>query len=273
LRASGDLDYPNLARSPLDLPALETKDPASKCVEAWGLGAQARERSRVCRNAAAIVVKSRGLAGWFGKPLRGIASHQRGMLHTARGILQPYFNFHLWCPMNRLVLLSCALAPLVACDVGDVPAGLKPDAGSNVICEQSVDETGGHHREGEVCITCHKTGLAPPLPNGIEDGPDFLAGGTLYETATGAPKGNATIVISWTGGSAKLYSSTGAAGPGNFHGVAGDFTGITYPATVKVSLCPENERKMATPLANEGDLDCSRSGCHGSGTAKVYWKQ
>jgi hypothetical protein len=191
-------------------------------------------------------------------------------------LLHPYFNFILWCPMNRLVLLSCALASLVACDVGEIPAGLaKPDAGSNVICEQPVDETGGRHNEGQQCITCHKVGVpADPTPP-LQDGPDFLAGGTLYETANGNPKGNATVVISWTGGSAKLYTATGApgAGPGNFHGVAGDFTGITYPATVKVSLCPEQERKMATPLANEADLDCSRPGCHGSGTAKVYWKQ
>jgi hypothetical protein len=172
--------------------------------------------------------------------------------------------------MNRLFLLSLAIASIAACDVGDVPSTAKPDGGNNIVCEQPVDNAEGHHMEGLGCLNsgCHKTGEAP-------DTPDFMVGGTVYETAAGAPKGTATVIISWTGGSAKLFTSTGAAGagPGNFHGVAGDLTGITYPATVKVSLCPEPEKAMVTPLANADDLNCSRAGCHGSVTPKVFWKQ
>ena len=57
-----------------------------------------------------------------------------------------------------------------------------------------------------------------------------------------------------------------------FGPLALEIAGITYPATVKISLCNENERPMATPIANADDLNCSKAGCHGNGTAKVYWK-
>jgi hypothetical protein len=171
----------------------------------------------------------------------------------------------LGASMTRALLLFCAPAMFAACDVGDVPAALTPD-GPGVVCEQPGVNADGHHRAGEDCLSCHAAGQQPAM----------ASGGTLFETANGAGKGTATIIIEWAGGSAKTVTATVNAngeGAGNFYLDASELTGITYPATVKVSLCPDAERPMISKLNNAGDLACSKAGCHGNGTPKVFWRQ
>lgn len=167
--------------------------------------------------------------------------------------------------MTRALLLFCAPAMFAACDVGDVPAKQMPD-GPGVICEQPGVNADGHHRQGEDCLGCHATTQQPVM----------LVGGTLFETANGPGKGTATIIIEWAGGSAKTITATGPSTPenglGNFYMEASELTGITYPATVKVSLCPDMERPMISKLNSAADLACSKAGCHGNGTPKVFLK-
>lgn len=104
----------------------------------------------------------------------------------------------------------------------------------------------------------------------------MAVGGTLFETANGAGKGTATIIIEWDGGSAKTVSATGPETPdnglGNFYMEPAEVANIKYPATVKVSLCPDMERPMISKLNSAADLACSKGGCHGNGTAKVFLK-
>ena len=171
--------------------------------------------------------------------------------------------------MTRALLLFCAPAMFAACDVGDVPATLKPD-GPGVVCEQPAINPDGHHNIGGTCINTGCHGIDTQATGAI----NMAMGGTLYETANGAGKGTATIIISWTGGSAKAISATGPdVGLGNFYMDPTELAGITYPATVKVSLCPDAERPMLTTLKDATDLNCSKAGCHGNGTAKVFWRQ
>lgn len=181
--------------------------------------------------------------------------------------LQANFPFLIGASMTRALLLFCAPAMFAACDVGDVPAKQMPD-GPGVICEQPGVNADGHHMQGAGCTNtdCHgETAVGAKIA--------MAGGGTVYETANGAGKGTATIIIEWAGGSVKTISATGPdAGLGNFYWDPAEVAGITYPATVKVSLCPDMERPMATPLTKAADLNCSVAGCHGNGTAKVYLK-
>jgi hypothetical protein len=178
----------------------------------------------------------------------------------------------LGASMTRALLLFCAPAMFAACDVGDVPAALTPD-GPGVVCEQPGVNADGNHNDGTGCLNggCHSPtsggdGTDPTKPT------NMIMGGTLYETANGAGKGTATIIIEWGGMSKKTITAT-ANGVGNFYMAPDELTGITYPATVKVSLCPDAERPMITPLKDATDLNCSKAGCHGNGTPKVFWRQ
>jgi hypothetical protein len=150
-----------------------------------------------------------------------------------------------------------------ACDVGDVPAAATPD-GPSVVCEQPGINADGHHRAGEDCLSCHAAGQQPLMP----------MGGTAFETANGAGVGTASIVIAWGAGmSAKFVTSTGDdTVKGNFFARENELPGITFPATVKISLCPDPEKAMVTPLNSAADLACSKAGCHGNGTPKIYLK-
>ena len=176
--------------------------------------------------------------------------------------------------MTRVLLLSCSFAMVAACDVGTVPGTPESDGPPpGVTCLQPGINTNGHHKQGEGCLNagCHSPTSRMNNPNNPID---MASGGTAYETANGEGKGTASIVLTWTGGTATAITATGdaATGLGNFYFDPTEIAGITYPASVKISLCNENERPMATPIANADDLNCSRAGCHGNGTAKVYWK-
>lgn len=175
--------------------------------------------------------------------------------------------------MIRALLLSCSLATFAACDVGTVPEAPTPD-GPGVICEPAAVNPDGHHNDGMGCLNagCHSpTSSTDGTPNNPAN---MVMGGTLYETPNGAGKGTATIILEWEGGSQKAITAT-ANGVGNFYLLPQDLAGatITYPATVKVSLCPDAERPMITKLNSAEDLNCSRGGCHGNGTLKVFWRQ
>ncbi len=181
--------------------------------------------------------------------------------------LQANFPFLIGASMTRALLLFCAPAMFAACDVGDVPAKQMPD-GPGVICEQPGVNADGHHMQGMTCLSsdCHSSTAA-----GANGAIIMAGGGTVYETANGAAKGTASVILTWTGGSAKTIAATGPAdGLGNFYWDPAEIAGITYPATVKVSLCPDMERPMVTTLKDATDLNCSKAGCHGNGTAKVY---
>lgn len=168
--------------------------------------------------------------------------------------------------MTRALLLFCAPAMFAACDVGDVPAKMMPD-GPGVICEQPGVNADGHHNANMACM--NDSGCHTLAAEGDRVG--MAGGGTVFETANGAGKGTATVILTWTGGSAKTVSATGPdTGIGNFYWDPAEIAGITYPATVKVSLCPDMERPMVTTLKDATDLNCSKGGCHGNGTAKVY---
>lgn len=170
--------------------------------------------------------------------------------------------------MTRALLLFCAPAMFAACDVGDVPAKQMPD-GPGVICEQPGVNADGYHNANMACMNdsgCHTLAAAGARIA-------MAGGGTVYETANGAGKGTATIIIEWAGGSVKTISATGPdAGLGNFYWDPAEVAGVVYPATVKVSLCPDMERPMVTTLKDATDLNCSKGGCHGNGTAKVFLK-
>lgn len=160
--------------------------------------------------------------------------------------------------MNRLCVLACSLATLAACDVGDVPGG-----GGNLNCAQAATPTDGHHNSGMTCnsTACH--GSAP----GVEA---FAVTGTVFETATGPAKPGATVIISWNGGEVRYV--TGGPAPsaaGNFYDYGPP--AIVYPATVRVSLCPDDDKAMVAPLTSEADLDCSKGGCHAS-DRKIFLK-
>lgn len=174
--------------------------------------------------------------------------------------------------MIRALLLSCSLATFAACDVGTVPEAPKPD-GPGVICEPAAVNPSGHHNDGMGCLNagCHSP---TSLTDGTPGNPANMAmGGTLYETPNGAGLGTATIIIEWGAGMSQKTISATDEGVGNFYLVPEELTGITYPATVKVSLCPDAERPMISKLNSAEDLNCSRGGCHGNGTLKVFWRQ
>jgi len=163
--------------------------------------------------------------------------------------------------MTRFALLFLALGSSAACIVGTVPPSDEPPPG--VVCEKKATPGEGHHRTGENCYSggCHTKGSTAP--------PYLMTAGTVYEKTDRAQTvDGATITITWAGGEAK-YRTANDGGKGNFFDY--EIAGITFPATVKVSLCPDPEKAMATPLANEADLNCSRMGCH-TETLPIYIK-
>lgn len=173
--------------------------------------------------------------------------------------------------MKRLASLFLLLAPFAACTVGNVPDG--EDIPDGVTCEKKVTGTNhGHHYSGMTCLAggaCHPTAAAA-------SGPPYLPlNGTVYEKSDGMTLvEGATVTITWAGGSKKYVSSGGAGasgGQGNILEYAENITDITFPATVKVSLCPTQEKAMNTQLANLGDLNCARAGCHDS-NLRIYIK-
>lgn len=163
--------------------------------------------------------------------------------------------------MTRFALLFLALGSSAACIVGTVPPSDEPPPG--VVCEKKATPGEGHHMPGTNCHTagCHASGSTSP--------PYLMTAGTVYEKSDGVTTiDGATITITWAGGEAK-YRTANDAGKGNFFDYAID--GIAFPATVKVSLCPDPEKAMVTPLANEQDLNCTRSGCH-TDSLRIYIK-
>lgn len=170
--------------------------------------------------------------------------------------------------MTRFALLFLALGSSTACIVGTVPPSDEPPAG--VVCEKKVAPEEGKHYSGMPCTTgCHKSTGKMDNPN-----PFFIMSGTVFEKADGAkPVEGATVIIEWAGGSAKYPTGnmgTEGDGRGNFYEYA-EVAGITFPATAKVSLCPDPEKVMQTPLNNAGDLDCTKSGCHTS-SLRIFLK-
>lgn len=172
--------------------------------------------------------------------------------------------------MTRFTLLSLSLASLAACVVGNVPDGEEVPPG--VTCEKKVTGTNhGHHNAGTTCIgsSCHKNAAGVGM---VE--PYLPLNGTVYEKSDGAkPIEGATVTITWATGSKKFTSSGDGplGGKGNILEYADNITDITFPATVKVSLCPTQEKPMATQLTKVADLECSRSGCHDS-NLRIYLK-
>lgn len=161
--------------------------------------------------------------------------------------------------MTRFALLFLALGSSAACVVGTVPPSDEPPPG--VTCEKKATATDGHHYSGRLCsgeAGCHKSTGKDGNAQAF-----LVMSGTVFEKADGAKAiAGATVLIEWAGGSTKYV--TGAPdrdGLGNFYEYA-EIAGITFPATAKVSLCPDPEKVMQTPLNNAGDLDCTRSGCH-----------
>jgi hypothetical protein len=168
--------------------------------------------------------------------------------------------------MTRFTLLSLALASIPACTVGNIPDSDEPPAG--VVCDKKAQAVDGNHFEGMSCATagaCH-----PITDGGAGAGPFLQLAGTVYAKSDGAePTEGATVTLTWNGGSKKFVTGT-APGKGNFFDYT--VTGITFPATVKVSLCPDPELAMNTPLANAGDLNCSKGGCHNQ-SLRIFIKQ
>lgn len=180
--------------------------------------------------------------------------------------------------MTRVLLLSCSLATLAlaACDVGEIPSDAQQPG---VICEQPGINGDGHHRAGEDCMSggCHGPTSAPPMI-------PMKMGGTVYMTANDATgMGTATIIVEWGTMKEKFITAqAGGAGEatGNFYAGAlvpgqpetEQLVGITFPATVTVSLCPDEQKVMQTKINSAADLACSKGGCHGNGTAKIYIK-
>lgn len=170
--------------------------------------------------------------------------------------------------MTRFALLFLALGSSAACIVGTVPPSDEPPPG--VTCEKKATPEEGYHNSGRSCsdgAACHaSTGKA-------NSAPFFIMSGTVYEKADGVKEiEGATVIIEWAGGSAKYPTGKPGAvdGKGNFYEYAA-VEGITFPATAKVSLCPDPEKVMQTPLNNAGDLDCTKSGCHTS-SLRIYLK-
>lgn len=166
--------------------------------------------------------------------------------------------------MTRFTLLSLSLASLAACVVGNVP---DDDTPPGVVCDKKAQAVTGKHYEGMTCGVggdCHPTTAA-----GTGKGPFLLLSGTVYEKNDGVTLiEGSTVTVSWTGGS-KKYVSGSAPGKGNVFDY--DIAGITFPATVKVSMCPNPEKVMNTPIASAADLNCSRSGCHDA-NLRIYIK-
>ncbi len=172
--------------------------------------------------------------------------------------------------MIRALLLSCSLATFAACDVGTIPEAATPD-GPGVLCEPAGVNPDGNHRAGEDCMqagACHSTAGATPVL--------MKMGGTAFETAQAATGlGSATILVEW-GDPVQVAKFVTASDPpgaeGNFFVADLDWPQVTYPATVKISLCPDPEKAMATKIMNESEMACSKGGCHGNGTLKIYLK-
>jgi hypothetical protein len=178
--------------------------------------------------------------------------------------------------MTRFLLLS--LAVIAACDVGTIPSttpdatvGSGSDGGNAIVCEQPGINADGHHETGNDCMACHAvggTGAAAVT---------MAMGGTAFTTAMGAAQGTATIMVEYGGAVKKFITATGPdpIGSGNFYAIPSELPGIdaAFPnVTVRISLCPNPEKAMVTKIANAADLACSRSGCHGNGTAKIFVK-
>lgn len=165
--------------------------------------------------------------------------------------------------MTRFALLFLALGSSTACIVGTVPPSDEPPPG--VVCDKKAVPGEGYHMPGTSCQTCHIVMNAQ-----AGQAPYFMTSGTVYEKSDGATAvSGATITISWAGGEVKYPTSNDDGGKGNFFDYA--IEGITFPATAKVSLCPDPEKVMQTPLNNAGDLDCTKSGCHTS-SLRIYLK-
>jgi hypothetical protein len=182
--------------------------------------------------------------------------------------------------MTRVLLLSCSLATfatLAACDVGEIPSDAQQPG---VICEQPGVNGDGHHNAGMDCMTsgCHSPTSVPPVS-------PMKMGGTVYMSANDTTgKGTATIIVEWGAGQSQKFITAQAGGAGeatgNFYAsglVEGQpeteqLVGITFPATVTVSLCPDEQKVMQTKINSAADLACSKGGCHGNGTAKIYIK-
>jgi hypothetical protein len=171
--------------------------------------------------------------------------------------------------MTRVFLLSCTLATFAACDVGEVPETPKPD-GPGVVCEQAGINGDGHHNAGMDCMAggaCHSpTSVAPIVP--------MKMAGTVFETMNDTTgKGTATIIVEWGAMKEKFITAEAPAGSlGNFYAADTELAGITFPATVTVSLCPDEQKVMQTKINSAADLACGKGGCHGNGTAKIYIK-
>lgn len=168
--------------------------------------------------------------------------------------------------MTRFALLFLALGSSAACIVGTVPPSDEPPPG--VTCDKKVAPEEGYHNSGRACsdgAACHAT------TNKANGAPFFIMSGTVYEKADGAKAiSGATVTIEWTGGAAKYPTGQPDGGVGNFFDYT-EIAGITFPATAKVSLCPDPEKVMQTPLAGPADLDCTRSGCH-TDALRIYLK-
>jgi hypothetical protein len=140
-----------------------------------------------------------------------------------------------------------------------------------VVCEQAGLNGDGHHNAGMDCMAggCHSpTSAAPMIP--------MKMGGTVFETSAATTgKGTATIIVSWgtPAMTEKFITATAPDGSlGNFYAADTELMGITFPATVTVSLCPDEQKVMQTKLNSAADLACSKGGCHGNGTAKIFIK-
>jgi len=134
--------------------------------------------------------------------------------------------------------------------VEDVPADVVEDTAdaadeATVACIDPQTPINGEHNAGRNCLSCHTGGGAPR----------WTLAGTLYDSAAGTtPVAGATIVVTPSSGS-EIRLVTGS--NGNFYTSAA----IAYPATVRASLCPDDQ---TMPMAVESSGAACNT-CHAAG--------
>jgi hypothetical protein len=174
-------------------------------------------------------------------------------------------------PPQRLVsalIAVCALALVVACDVGAVPLEVSggggpdggagggpdpagggtddPDGGTAVpaACDEPVaTNESGNHNAGQPCLDCH---------GGGGDAPTFRVGGTIYSAlAGGTPVVGATVRMTDGNGAEHVAIS---ARNGNFWLTEQ----VALPLAVQASSCPATLHMVAPSSVG----NCNAGGCH-----------
>lgn len=186
------------------------------------------------------------------------------------------------------VVLSAALwALLGACSVGEVNGpGIGPDGGAlpdgsgggdgggmaRLACEpgqtpgQAHIHADGGERKGESCLQggCHLLG---------GDGPTFSLGGTAYTTAAGGgdlPQAGSVVRL-WQMDGNTLVRAAVTDSAGNFYSTEPIPPGSYLTDITECGTTPLEVRPMSARVATvSGDMSCSRAGCHGTTTPRIF---